>query len=224
MSQIKPSIITSYLSALRSYHVDRRISTTVFDSPHLLRLVQGARSLFPGQKRERLPITRDILLKITPTLTTRDEQQVDAAFKLAFTGFLRMGEFTHAKAKEKNSTTFVTTSLTRSDITIAADHAIIRLKRSKTDKTHQGVSILVASIGDSCCPVQALKDLIQSDPQPPTAPLFRFDGGGFLHDIVIKILKTRLQTANILGKFNGHSFRRGAAQHAKNNDLLDEHI
>ena len=47
-----------------------------------------------------------------------------------------MGEFTHAKAKEKNSTTFVATSLTHSDVIIAADHAIIRLKRNKTDKTH----------------------------------------------------------------------------------------
>ena len=47
-----------------------------------------------------------------------------------------MGEFTHIKAKEKNSPTFRTTNLTRLDVTIAADHAIIRLKRSKTDKIH----------------------------------------------------------------------------------------
>ena len=70
ISQIKLSIIISYLSALCSYYMDYRISTIVFDSLYLLRLVQGARSLFPGQKRERLPITWDILLKITPTLNT----------------------------------------------------------------------------------------------------------------------------------------------------------
>ena len=95
MSQLKPSTITSYLSALRSYHIDRRIDTLVFDSPHLLRLVQGAWSLFPSRKHERLPITRDILTRITPPPTSRDDYHIDAAFKLAFAGFLRMGEFTH---------------------------------------------------------------------------------------------------------------------------------
>ena len=133
--------------------MDHRVNTTVFDSPHLLRLVQGARSLFSSQKRERLPITRDILLKITPIPTTRDEQQVNAAFKLAFTGFLRMGEFTHVKIKEKNSSTFAATGLTRLDIIITIDHAIIRLKRSKTDKTHQSVNILVVNTGDNYYPV-----------------------------------------------------------------------
>ena len=71
-----------------------------------------------------------------------------------------MGEFTHVKVKEKNSSIFITTSLTHSDIIIAADHAIIRLKRSKMDKIYQGVNILVVNTGDSCYPMQALKNLI----------------------------------------------------------------
>ena len=56
-------------------------------------------------------------------------------------------------------------------------------------------------------------------------PLFRLDGGGFPRDALIKVLKSRLQTAGIpLGHYSGHSFRRGAAQHAKDNGLLDEHV
>ena len=47
-----------------------------------------------------------------------------------------MGEFTHTKAREKNGPVFIITSLTRSDVTIAVDHATIRLKRSKMDKIH----------------------------------------------------------------------------------------
>ena len=134
-SQLKPSSITDYLSALRSYHVDRRIDTTVFESPYLLRLVQGARSLFPGKRRERLPITRDILTKITPTPVSRDDYNVDAAFKLAFAGFLRIGEFTHTRAREI-SQSFAASGLTRSDLTFSSDHVIVRLKRSKTDRMH----------------------------------------------------------------------------------------
>ena len=224
MGQLKPSTIASYLSALRSYHIERRIDTAVFDSPHLLRLVQGARSLFPGRRRERLPVTRDILSKITPTPASQDDYNIDAAFKLAFAGFLCMGEFTHTRARE-GAQSFTTTGLTRSDVTLSSDHAIVRPKRSKTDKMHQGVNILVASTGDSNCPVIALKNFIQADPQPSSAPLFRLDEGGFSRDALIKVLKSRLQTAGIPSShYSGHSFRRGAAQHAKDNGLLDEHI
>ena len=86
-------------------------------------------------------------------LITRDEQQINTVFKLAFAGFLCMGEFTYTKVKEVNGLTFVVTGLTRSDVTLSTDHVIIRLKRSKMDKMHQGISIFVASTGDSNCPV-----------------------------------------------------------------------
>ena len=107
----------------------------MFDSPYLLRLVQGARSLFPSRKRERLPIIRDILSKITPPSTSRNDYHIDAAFKLAFAGFLRMGEFTYTYIKEITPS-LKATGLTRSDLTLSTDYAIIRLKRSKTDRMH----------------------------------------------------------------------------------------
>ena len=135
MGQLKPSTIISYLSALRSHHIDRQIDTAVFDSPHLLHLVQGARSLFPGRKRERLPIIRDILSKITPTPTSQDDYNINAAFKLAFAGFLHISEFTHTHTKEITQS-FIITGLTRSDVTLLSDHTIMRLKRSKIDKMY----------------------------------------------------------------------------------------
>ena len=64
--QIKPDTLQSYVSALRSYHVDHGLATSVFRSPRLDRLIQGARSLFPGPRRERLPITRELLTTVTP--------------------------------------------------------------------------------------------------------------------------------------------------------------
>ena len=196
----------------------------MFDSSYLLRLVQGARSLFPSRKRERLLIIRDILSKITPPPTSRNNYHIDAAFKLAFAGFLRMGEFIYSYIKEMTPS-FEATGLTRSDLILSIDHAIIRLKRSKTDRMHQGVNILVASTDDTNCPVQALKNLLRTDPQPPSAPLFRLEEGGFPREALIKVLKNRLQTAGILSShYSGHSFRKGAAQHAKDNGLLDEHV
>ena len=163
----------------------------MFDSPHLLRLVQGARSLFPGRKHKRLPIIRDILSKITPTPASQDDYNIDVAFKLAFAGFLYIGEFTHTHIKEITQS-FIITGLTRLDVTLLLDYAIVRLKRSKIDKIYQGVNILVVSIRDSNYPVITLISLIRANPRLPSAPLFRLNRGGFLRDALIKVLKSRL--------------------------------
>ena len=74
--QLKPDTLQAYLSALRSYHVDRRLSTEVFKSAPLARLVQGARNLFSGPRRERLPITHDLLTAITPSPVSRDDMNI----------------------------------------------------------------------------------------------------------------------------------------------------
>ena len=126
-NQLKPDTLQAYLSALRSYHVDRCIPTEVFKSALLARLVQGARNLFSGPRRTRLPITPDLLTAITPSPISRDDINMTAAFKLAFAGFFRMGEFTHTKQRAADSQAFATANLTRSDVQLAADHATVRL-------------------------------------------------------------------------------------------------
>ena len=168
--QIQPKTVESYLSALKSYHVDRNLPTDAFSSLrtnflqhptklHLLfihikiyiltyikRFLNGARSLFPQIKKERLPITKDILEKITSVVPISIEDlNIDTAFKVAWAGFLRMGEFTYTDA-ESQARTFADTKLTRSDITFSEgdQHAILRLKRSKTDVNHTGVEIILA--------------------------------------------------------------------------------
>lgn len=65
---------------------------------------------------------------------------------------------------------------------------------------------------------------MEADPQPGNAPLFRI-GHSFSRPLVVSILKTRLIKFGISDKsFSGHSFSRGAAQHAADNGMLDESI
>ena len=223
--QIKPDTLQSYVSALRSYHVDHGLPTSIFTSPKLDRLIQGARSLFRGPRRERLPITRELLTTVTPEPISIDDLHVNAAFKLAFAGFLRMGEFTHAKEREADIQAFAAANICRSDVKFSSDHVTIRLKRSKTDKQHQGISIVVAATQDTNCAVRALRELFRRDPKPGHAPLFSLSSGGFPRTKLISMLHQRLQAAGIpYAHYSGHSFRRGAAQHAKDNGILDEHI
>ncbi len=63
--QVKPETISSYLSALKSYHIDCHLSLEAFDTPRIALIIKGEKRLFPKQKATRLPITKDILEKIT---------------------------------------------------------------------------------------------------------------------------------------------------------------
>lgn len=229
--QIKLDTMQGYLSALRSYHVDYHFSIHSFASPRIDRILNGGRYLFPHLKKERLPITKDILRKITLVSSVSIlDVNIDTAFKVAWAGFLRMGEFTYTHI-EAQARTFIDIGLTRSDITFADDnlHAILRLKRSKTDVNHTGVEIILAATRDKACPVMALRALFDQDPQPRSAPLFCLSADGlseFPRKIILDILQSRLQHHNIskAKSYTGHSFRKGAAQHASDNGMMDEHI
>ena len=70
----------------------------------------------------------------------------------------------------------------------------------------------------------ALRRLFRNDPQPSTSPLFRL-GTAFTRASVIASLKKRLIAAGINDSaYSGHSFRKGAAQHAADHGMLDESI
>lgn len=61
LGQVKPDTMLSYLSALRSYHVDRNLSIEAFDNPRLDRIIKGGKRLFLSIKRKRLPISHPFL-------------------------------------------------------------------------------------------------------------------------------------------------------------------
>ncbi len=131
----------SYLSALKSYHIDRRLSLKGFDDSRMALIIKSRRRLFLSKKRNRLPITKDILEKIMkdqPLSVT--DLNVNKAFKVAWAGFMRMGELTDTAAGAEKAT-FAETGLTRSDISFAEgdQYAFLRLKRSKTNTEHTGV-------------------------------------------------------------------------------------
>jgi len=96
--------------------------------------------LFPSTKKTKLPITKDILDKIITLGPYKADVNIDAAFTMAFTGFLRIGEIMYLNRKAKD---FSTTKALRSNVRIAPNShlMVFYLKRSKTDKTHSSVNI-----------------------------------------------------------------------------------
>ena len=217
----------SYLSTLKSYHIDRRLSLKDFDEPRMALIIKGGRRLSPSKKWNRLQITKYILEKITedePLSVT--DLNVDIVFKVAWVGFIRMGELTYTAAEAKKAT-FAETGITRSDISFAEGdkYAILRLKQSKTDTEHTGMQMILAAIGQRKCPVAALRRLFIQDPRPANAPLFKLQSAAFSRQGVVNILKQRIAAEGFFeSNYSGHRFRKGAAKHAADHGMLDKSI
>ncbi len=117
---------------LRSYHVDRNLSTTVFESLQLDHIVRDVRRMFLQVKKLPLPIIKDILQRITlGKPKSLQDLNINTAFQVAWAGFLQMGEFVYTKTELANQKLLIATKLTRSDITFSQDnqHVILRLKQ-----------------------------------------------------------------------------------------------
>lgn len=56
--RIIANIIQSYLSALKSYHVDRHLPSPAFSSLRIDRILSDALYLYPHSKKENLPVTK----------------------------------------------------------------------------------------------------------------------------------------------------------------------
>ena len=96
----KTTTVKLYLTGLRSYCVDLGMADlSVFEDPRLQRTLRGIKIFHAAREtgpRERLPITRDLLLRLVARLdiSTYEGSTLQATFCLAFAAFLRIGEFT----------------------------------------------------------------------------------------------------------------------------------
>jgi hypothetical protein len=228
----------SYITGLRSLHIDMGLPTDgIFDHPRLQRIIHGARR-FHGEAgiRERLPITREVLLKVLQCLprwrTDLMQANLYAAFCLAFAGFLRVSEFTWTDYTPNNQLEFARWHLTWRSVDIQTDRLLLTIPASKTDPFRQGVTLTISPASDSACPLVAIRNLLalnMAGQQPnqfdPLQPLFvRPNNQPFSRDYVVRCLRLCLTHRGITGHYSGHSFRRGAATSARLAGLTDHEI
>lgn len=96
--QAKAKDIKKRLSSRRSYHVDLGFNIYVFRNQQLDWVIREFKRLLPDKdRRERTPITREILVTLLNSLDlgTLKGRLFRAAFALAFAVFLRSGELTY---------------------------------------------------------------------------------------------------------------------------------
>ncbi|KAF6238651.1 hypothetical protein HO173_003157 [Letharia columbiana] len=146
----------------------------VFHHPLLQRVIAGIRRLRgEADTKERRPITRDLLLHI---LTQFDKTSLEGAtlhtsFCLAFTTFLRVGEFTWSQAESEDSD-FGRWHITRRSITLHSHHMELSLPSSKTDPFRRGITLSIAAANNDAYPIRSLRNLFTRFPVSGSSPLF----------------------------------------------------
>ena len=100
---------------------------------------------------------------------------------------------------------------------------------SKTDPFRKGINLIIASSGDSACPVKAMKQLFAIDThRSPLAPLFcigKYDQPQFSQEYVVQKLQTLVIFPGLgTGTWNGHSFGKGAATWAAEVGIPEKEI
>jgi hypothetical protein len=168
------------------------------------------------------PITLEVLwrlIAVSQPNTSLASANLDAAIKLAFSGFMRAGEFTVKgnKFEAFNRSEHLTQG--SNQFFPSRDnpsHISVTFPTSKTDPFCKGVTIFISTVNAPTCAVKALQALFVHDPRPPDAPLFCNEDGSLLHHSAFgEGLQSLLMTAGFDAiRFSGHSFRCGAASSA----------
>ena len=205
--------IKSYLSAVRSHHVDYGLDVTPFLSLRLKRIRYGARRLSAPSQDRRLPITPRILLDIFRTVDLQDynDSLHWAACCLAFFGFLRCAEFTIPSSSSFDPSQHLGVSDVLFDSACFPSMLSLLLRTSKTDQFRQGVSVVIGRTQSPVCAVRAVAHFLCLRGNTP-GPLFVFrEGQALSRQSFTCFLRHRLAACGHLGFYAGHSFRIGAA-------------
>ena len=179
--------------------------------------------------RTRLPITPSILLRLKEvwekSTVTEDTLMIWAACTLAFFGFLRIGEMTVPNLQSYDPTVHLSIPDVVFDHPSTPTAMFITIKSSKTDPFRKGVTLALGRTNRPLCPVAAMAAYLQQRGHS-LGPLFRFKNGEPLtRKKFVDHIKSGLNTAGLnQEKYNGHSFRIGAATTAAFKGLEDSII
>lgn len=122
-----------------------------------------------------MPITKDIFQKfISNKPINVTNLNINTIFKVAWTGFMRLGKLIYM-ATEAKKPIFKKTKLIRLDIllTKSNQYTILQLKQSKTNIEHTGIQIVLAVKSKLIRPVLVLGRLFTQDPRLVDTRLFR---------------------------------------------------
>ena len=217
------STIESYLAALRYFRIllDPSCTNPTFYSPHMKILLRGVRRMQTGPDgaRQRLPITISLMRRIKAYLAQSplsfNNRMIWAACCTGFFGFLRCAEF----LVPDNASFDPSRHPTVGDVQLVQSTSLllcrVMIKQSKTDQYGQGSQVVLGSTDQDICPVSAMIDYL-TERGNQDGPLFiTQERQPLRRSYFVQQVQTALSVQGLQGsKFNGHSFRIGAATSA----------
>ncbi|XP_006824681.2 LOW QUALITY PROTEIN: uncharacterized protein LOC102804035 [Saccoglossus kowalevskii] len=236
---LKFSTIKVYLAGIRNHYLLGSHSNPLVTSQglNLLRLqyvLRGIRRLQGSATRPRLPITFDLLKRLCLLLRSGVygpyfDLLLEAAFLLAFFGFLQCSEFTSLSQSFNPQVGLCVKDIKTLGNSRSVDALVVTIKSSKTDQFRRGFELRLYPTGSAFCPVSSLHRFLlvrHKMGAAPHKPLFMLpervplDRAHFTNSL--RFLLTRLGFKAHL--FAGHSFRIGAATTAASVHLPDHLI
>ena len=224
------STIRLYLSALRFYQIRYRGPDPSFtDWPQLHYSLRTIHRLQPTHVRPAcLPVTPDVLHQLYTVWSIQPVSYTNcmlwAACCLGFYAFLRSGEFTCP-----SRSTYVPSMLSPTDITVDThsnpSFITVTLRASKTDIWGKGHTLYVGATGSYICPVAAVLSYLAIRPSSPSPLFIHEEGRPLSRTTLVSEVRLALQSTGWdISRFNGHSFRIGAATTAASRGLSDSLI
>lgn len=223
---IQYSSITVYLSAVRALQIEQGFNDPLLNCLRLQRVLRGIKRSQGVVKRERLPITDQLMMVIVKSLDLHnfDHCMFWAACSLAYFGFLRASEFTVPSSSKFSPSVHLQAKDLAVDASLDPTCLQVFIKASKTDPFRNGATLHIGKGSPPLCALQAVLAYLSRRGNAP-GPLFRLQSGEPLsRPLLNKWLSTIMETAGIPGKFSSHSFRIGAATVAARNGIPDHLI
>lgn len=219
-SNTAPSTARMYLAGIANRHREHNLVPLTLGLP-IKHAMDGFERLHKPQRDKRLPITLDLMRLLKRNLQASADPPQNklvlwAAFTIAYTGLLRVSEFT----APTHHTIISRRTLLRKDITINKNSVDVRIRSSKTDQLGHGYRIALSRTGRSVCPVKALEDLLasRSSPGANDRPLFVLEDGRFLTRSKFSTsLQNLLRGIPDAHLYSPHSFRIGGTTTAAAN-------
>ena len=223
--KLKGQSIRVYLSAIHHLHTINGYQFAQYTDSKRAAL-KGASVLSDPPKRT-MPITFNILCDMFEKIELRNDGiMMRAVTSMLFFGCLRAGELCVNDAVTFDRRSHVCVK----DVTIDEENKYLKLflKKSKTDRHSDGVTIFMGCSGDFVCAFCRFKDFIQSfdKPRKDSAPLFTHHQGVVLTKSYL-VNATKLLVGQIgrhSADYSGHSYRAGSATTAGIEEFSDYEV
>ena len=196
------SSIKVYLSAIRSLHIEEGHPSPLVGCLRLQRVLRGIKRHQGSNRRQRQPITIELMHIIFQSLnfSDYDHTMLWTACSLGFFGFLRAVEFT--VNSPFNSDIHLAVSDVQADSLVNPGSFRMHITSSKTHPFRQGCYIYIGA--GNLCLVCALTQYLHVRGSTPGPLFFLSDGTPLYHQWLTSSIQSILPALGVPGCYTGH--------------------